>query len=193
MPETTDSPDSGGGESWQGPGSYRVTRPQRGGNAGWRCDRRTGEERMGAGVAIPIPPMEIPGSRCTSPPPRTGPAARRVRLGLRALVPTVRRGKQSLVPPDLFRLRYRQALARVIVAIVRRDEAATEHAVRGKIPTTVPLPAHEPFVQLVSAEFKALHPGNAVRFGIRPLELAAWQEFWRLSAVSRLPRVVRLA
>jgi hypothetical protein len=25
-------------------------------------------------------------------------------------------------------------------------------------------------------EFAALHPGDAVRFGIRPFELAAWRE-----------------
>jgi hypothetical protein len=28
---------------------------------------------------------------------------------------------------------------------------------------------------LFGAEFQALHPGNVVRFGIRPLEFAAWQ------------------
>jgi len=32
----------------------------------------------------------------------------------------------------------------------------------------------ERFVALVLAEFKALHSGNAVRFGIRPLEYSAW-------------------
>lgn len=30
------------------------------------------------------------------------------------------------------------------------------------------------FIQLVLQEFAALHPGNAVRFGIRPLELSQW-------------------
>ena len=32
------------------------------------------------------------------------------------------------------------------------------------------------FVTLVLTEFKALHAGNAVRFGIGPLKLAAWRE-----------------
>ena len=32
------------------------------------------------------------------------------------------------------------------------------------------------FTQLVLDEFAALHTGNAVRFGICPLELAAWRE-----------------
>ncbi len=84
--------------------------------------------------------------------------------------------KQSLVPPDLFRLRHRQALAEVVAALVRQGNAATEQAIKGLIPATVALPEHEPFIQLVLSEFKALHAGNAVRFGIRPLEWAAWQE-----------------
>jgi hypothetical protein len=32
------------------------------------------------------------------------------------------------------------------------------------------------FITLVLAEFKALHAGNAVRFGIGGLALAAWRE-----------------
>jgi fido (protein-threonine AMPylation protein) len=83
--------------------------------------------------------------------------------------------KQVLVPPDIFRLRHRQALAEVMAAVVRADEAATEPAIRVRIPATVPLADHDPFIRLVRAEFAALHAGNAVRFGIRPLELAAWQ------------------
>lgn len=83
--------------------------------------------------------------------------------------------KQNLVPPDLFRLRHRQALAEVVAAIVKQDEAATAEAVTRRTPSTVDQAEHDHFVQLVLAEFKALHAGNAIRFGIRPLELAAWQ------------------
>jgi hypothetical protein len=32
------------------------------------------------------------------------------------------------------------------------------------------------FVELTLAEFATLHVGNAVRFGLRPLEFAAWLE-----------------
>nr|WP_321161370.1 Fic family protein [Verminephrobacter eiseniae] len=83
--------------------------------------------------------------------------------------------KQNLVPPDIFRLRHRQALADVIAAIVRQGEAATAHAVDSKIPSTVPLAEHSHFIRLVLAEFDGLHMGNAVRFGIRPLEFSTWQ------------------
>lgn len=82
--------------------------------------------------------------------------------------------KQNLVPPDMFRLRHRQALAEVIAAIVRQGETATAQSVQSKIPPAVPLAEHHHFVQLVLAEFSGLHVGNAVRFGIRPLEFSAW-------------------
>jgi len=84
--------------------------------------------------------------------------------------------KQNLVPPDIFRLRYRQALTEAVAAIVKNDEAASRDVVSAKMPPTVAELDRGHFIQLVLEEFAALHPGNAVRFGIRPLELAAWQE-----------------
>ena len=83
--------------------------------------------------------------------------------------------KQALVPPDIFRLRHRQALAEVIAAIVRAGEAPTAQAVQSRMPASVPLADHEHFAQLAQAEFGALHAGNAVRFGVRPLEFAEWE------------------
>ncbi|MBA4060717.1 MAG: cell filamentation protein Fic [Verminephrobacter sp.] len=83
--------------------------------------------------------------------------------------------KQNLVPPDIFRLRHRQALAEVIGAIVRQGETPTEETVQRRVPASV-LPADQAhFVQLTLAEFGALHAGNAVRFGIRPLEFGEWE------------------
>ena len=32
------------------------------------------------------------------------------------------------------------------------------------------------FVALAPEEFKTLHAGNVIRFGLRPLEFAAWKE-----------------
>jgi hypothetical protein len=84
--------------------------------------------------------------------------------------------QQNLVPPDIFRLRYRQALSEVVAAIVQNNEAATLAAVNARVPATVAAPDRAHFCQLVLDEFAALHPGNAVRFGIRPLELAAWKD-----------------
>ena len=83
--------------------------------------------------------------------------------------------QQNLVLPDLFRLRYRQALSEVVAALVKGDEPATAANVENRLPTAVAEPDQRDFIQLVLQEFSALHPGNAVRFGIRPLELAAWK------------------
>jgi len=47
--------------------------------------------------------------------------------------------------------------------------------VKGKIPASAPPDEHAHFISLVLAEFASLHAGNAVRFGIRPLEFAAWE------------------
>ncbi len=84
--------------------------------------------------------------------------------------------KQNLVPPDIFRLRYRQALSEVVAAIVRHGEPVTDAAIRARTAAVVPEADTDHFVKLALEEFKTLHAGNAVRFGIRPLEFAAWQE-----------------
>lgn len=84
--------------------------------------------------------------------------------------------QQNLVPPDIFRLRHRQALRQVVAAIVRARVDATEPAVQAHLPASVPAAEQAPFVRLVLQEFAALHPGNAVRFGIRPLDWAAWRD-----------------
>ena len=84
--------------------------------------------------------------------------------------------KQNLVPPDIFRLRYRQALSEVVAAIVQNDEAATEASVNARLPATVAAPDQAHFTKLVLQELAALHTGNAVRFGISPLALADWKE-----------------
>ena len=80
----------------------------------------------------------------------------------------------QLVPPDKFWLRYRTALAEVVRAIVRGGLAANIETIRQVLPPAVAPQDHERFTQLVVDEFKALHAGNAIRFGIRPLELEAW-------------------
>jgi hypothetical protein len=38
------------------------------------------------------------------------------------------------------------------------------------------------FTALAIEEFRNLQPGNAIRFGLRPLEFAAWQEHRAIGA-----------
>lgn len=84
--------------------------------------------------------------------------------------------QQQLVPPDTFRLRHRVALGEVVAAIVRDGAPATAARIGTRIPAAVPAAERARFIELVLREFTALHAGNAVRFGLRPLEWSAWQE-----------------
>ncbi|KAB0672479.1 Fic family protein [Oryzomonas sagensis] len=84
--------------------------------------------------------------------------------------------RQELVPPDIFRLRYRQALSETVRAIVQQQQRPTSETVTAVTPSSVAAEDHNKFVELVLEEFENLHEGNAIRFGIRPLEFAAWQE-----------------
>lgn len=83
--------------------------------------------------------------------------------------------KQNLVMPDLFRLKHRQALTEVVAALVRSMQPPSLQAIARVVPSSFDAGEHERFVSLVQAEFSALHVGNAVRFGIGPLEFEAWR------------------
>ena len=93
--------------------------------------------------------------------------------------------RSQLVPPDLFRLRHRVALAQAIRAIVQGGLAPTESTVRRTLPPTVPPPEKEHFIQLVQEEFDSLHAGNAVRFGLHALEFTSWEHRHRQTPSQR--------
>lgn len=84
--------------------------------------------------------------------------------------------RRELVPPDTFRLRYRTALSEAVKAIILQFKSPTRETVTAAIPPSVAEEDHDKFVKLVLEEFENLYEGNAIRFGIRPLEFAAWQE-----------------
>ena len=83
---------------------------------------------------------------------------------------------QQLVPPDAMRLRYRNQLSKLVAAIVRANAAVDEATIRAHLPETVAEGDRERFIALALDEFNTLHAGNAIRFGLRPLEFAAWRE-----------------
>ena len=82
--------------------------------------------------------------------------------------------QQQLAPPDTFRLRYRNELKETVYAIVRGNLPADDHTLRTVMPASVPQQDQPRFIALVQTEFKNLHAGNAIRFGLRPLEFDAW-------------------
>ena len=83
--------------------------------------------------------------------------------------------RQQLVPPDAVRLRYRNQLTMLIAAVVRSGATADTARIRALVPDAVAADDRERFIALVREEFMSLHPGNAIRFGLRPLEYAAWR------------------
>jgi hypothetical protein len=70
-------------------------------------------------------------------------------------------------------------LTDTVAAIVRNGEGVTDTLVRAKVPASVLEADRERFVTLVLDEFRTLHAGNVVRFGLRPLEFSNWQQTLR--------------
>ncbi len=84
--------------------------------------------------------------------------------------------RQQLVPPDAVRLRYRTQLSAVVAAIVRSGVPADPGQIGVRLPKSVAADDRERFIAVAMEEFRNLYPGNVIRFGLRPLELAAWQD-----------------
>ena len=84
--------------------------------------------------------------------------------------------QRDMVPPDTFRLRHRAALSQVIKTIVSNLQAPTPPVIKGLIPPSVAEADADKFVDLVVEEFKHLHEGNSVRFGIGPFVFKAWAD-----------------
>ncbi len=89
--------------------------------------------------------------------------------------------KQSLVPPDPFRLRHRASLTEAIRSIIIARKAPILENVNAVIPVAVMQEDRERFEELVLRELENLHEGNIARFGIRPSEFAVWQEVTKIS------------
>lgn len=83
--------------------------------------------------------------------------------------------QQQLVPPDTFRLRYRNEISAAVKAIVQQGLALQDTELLRVTPASVAQEDKVRFVAQLHAEFETLHVGNAVRFGLRPLELVSWQ------------------
>ncbi len=82
--------------------------------------------------------------------------------------------RREMAQPDTFRMRYRKELADTIRAIVRGGLAVTEQGILQHLSASLPEADRARFIALVQAEFTTLHTGNAIRFGLRPLEFDGW-------------------
>lgn len=84
--------------------------------------------------------------------------------------------ERQFVPPDMLRLRYRKELSAVIRDMVAGRLPLNAQSVRPLVPTSLPQEDMAKFVQLVLDELLLLYDGNAMRFGLRPLEVAVWRK-----------------
>lgn len=96
--------------------------------------------------------------------------------------------QQSLVPPDILRLCYRQVHGKVIASVVRSGLSANEASVKAMLPGSVELEDREHFTQLVLKELAGLHAGNAVRFGLRPPRPIGLEKIVQLHIVKAIIR-----
>ncbi|MDD2744444.1 MAG: Fic family protein [Rhodocyclaceae bacterium] len=83
--------------------------------------------------------------------------------------------RREMAQPDTFRMRYRQALAEIIRNIIQENLPVNENTIRQHLPISVAETDRPRFMTLVQEEFKSLHAGNAIRFGVRPLVFEGWQ------------------
>ena len=82
--------------------------------------------------------------------------------------------RAQMVVPDTFRMAHRNALAQVVRDTVQGGHAADAGTAARLMPTDVPIENRARFVALVVEEFKSIHRGNAIRFGVSTREFDAW-------------------
>ncbi len=82
--------------------------------------------------------------------------------------------RAQMVVPDTFRMAHRNALAQVVRGIVQGGLAADAGTAARLMPGDVPIENRARFVALVVEEFKSIHRGNAIRFGVSTREFDAW-------------------
>jgi fido (protein-threonine AMPylation protein) len=86
--------------------------------------------------------------------------------------------KQDLAEPDPTRLAYRDVIKQTIRDVVQHPHADTLVAIAQAM-QPVPLSDRDDVQALVLQELRRLHEGVLARYGLRPSELAAWQDAQR--------------
>ena len=84
--------------------------------------------------------------------------------------------RDSVAEPDLFRLKYRNALIEVIGSVVRARARATDAVVRELAIQLIDPRDLERFVTLVLQELGRLNDGNIARYKLRLSEFRAWMD-----------------
>lgn len=88
--------------------------------------------------------------------------------------------RRSLGAPDIFRMRHREAISRVVSEIVRSrmNKIDAVAFIRRNADALSP-DQRQRFIEVVETELMGLHEGNIARHGVRLSEYQAWVTHWR--------------
>ena len=84
--------------------------------------------------------------------------------------------RESLGDPDPFRLRYRSEIKSYIKNSVQQLLTLEQLYAKIHMDSALSLEIREDFYTSICQDLKSLHNGNILRYGLRPSELAAWQQ-----------------
>jgi len=86
----------------------------------------------------------------------------------------------SLGPPDMFKMRHRDAIKRVGHEVISEclGKVQAEEWIAQFASANIPASEQEMFIKLVRQEIHSTHEGNFARFKIRPSEFDRWQSVW---------------
>lgn len=84
--------------------------------------------------------------------------------------------RDSVAEPDLFRMKYRNALSEVIGGIIRERAPASHKEIARRAKGLVDAPNIEKFVELTEAEFARLYEGNIARYRVKLGEYKEWKK-----------------
>jgi Fic/DOC family len=83
--------------------------------------------------------------------------------------------RDSIAEPDLFRMKYRNALTEVIGGIIREGAPASQDEIVRRAQGLVDAPNIEKFAELTEAEFARLYEGNIARYRVKLGEYREWK------------------
>ncbi|HEX9503496.1 MAG TPA: Fic family protein [Patescibacteria group bacterium] len=88
--------------------------------------------------------------------------------------------RQSIGEPDVFRMKYRQAMRELITAVVSSamNQVAAGTFINHRA-ASIPEKEREKFIEYVETELLSLHEGNFARYYISPSEFVRWKEAWK--------------
>ncbi len=88
--------------------------------------------------------------------------------------------RQSLGEPDLFRLRYREALRSAVSFVIREQLSKIRASQWIEEWSSKNLQAEDRarFVEVVELDLIGLHEGNYAKYRVRPSEFYAWKQVW---------------